>query len=1023
MLDLDRLRPHQREAVQKNIDNHFQSGVHFHATGTGKSWIALYVLAAFLEQFKSNAFRFRINPKPMVILWICERKSILQEQFSHSSLKDRGFYSFIKKSCHLVNFTEKKTQEWYESVHAARFWGKPILVVINRAFLTSQDRYEKIRFPIHLVLHDECHSISNNSTQAFYHWLLKTNHPEARCIGFSATPCLDETLKINPFKTILSKFTIYQACLEDDVIVKPRIEHYKVVDKKGNLQEENIARIVYARIKDQPYKKIVIWAGMIEFCQSQAEIWAGIFKEYAICIDTSIPVKSTTMHLIDYNDFYQRTEKAILFCACKHREGSDIPYLDTCVFLDAVESRGHDVFVQCVGRVLRRDKDHHKKHGLIIDIKAKSTISVCDRLGKAFQLPPGVFPWRILNTVETIDDRDIEISTITIHNDPSPKGNQDNYEGISIEDVTHRFVRKIPDSSSYRKRLQRELKLIDQKKLGRYLLQAVDILEMTKNIPHITRGSCGSSLVCYLLGISHVDPIRYHISFARFLNECRDNLPDIDFDFPYDKRDQIFLKLQSQWPGKIARISNHVHYHEKSARREAMRRAGIHGFISKHDLYDRELMASWDRDTREKVETETKNLLDTFRCYSLHCGGIVYYENGIPEEIVLDSKKTTIQQITLDKHDVSGEKRFKIDILSSRGLAQLTEVYHMLNNDSVEYKFDEDRYIGDAKTCEMLANGDNIGITLAESTLMRKAFMKFKPKTLHDMAICLSIVRPAASQAKQTESFRDAERYLIFDDDAIHMIRYATGCREADADRLRRLLSKAHAGKREEALLEIRRRYREMNPKKRNQVDLEEVLRNLEGLRKYSFCKSHAYSYAQLVWSLSYMKAHHPKEFWTATLNHSQSQHRKWVHRYEAYRVGVNWQDIHLTRNDTSIYAKARYRNRRQFTSQVDELKSTGFWDIPTPPGEPQFFPNCFGFRQGDQFRFRGIIANMRVYRNHYCMIYLGIADGKYVEVQFPKKMLGRIKENMVGIQGHGILTSIEPIIIDCEKKGRVAGF
>ena len=152
-------------------------------------------------------------------------------------------------------------------------------------------------------------------------------------------------------------------------------------------------------------------------------------------------------------------------------------------------------------------------------------------------------------------------------------------------------MRKIPDDIRYIKRLKRELKMIVEKNLAKYLIQSLDILKITDNIkeyniPHITRGSCGSSLVCFLLGISHVDPIKYGISFARFLNECRDNLPDIYFDFPYNLRDEIFIELQCKWPGKIARISNHVHYHEKSAKREALRRIGIKGFIPKGNLYN-----------------------------------------------------------------------------------------------------------------------------------------------------------------------------------------------------------------------------------------------------------------------------------------------------------------------------------------------------------------------------------------------------------------------------------------------------
>ena len=85
----------------------------------------------------------------------------------------------------------------------------------------------------------------------------------------------------------------------------------------------------------------------------------------------------------------------------------------------------------------------------------------------------------------------------------------------------------------------------------------------------------GSSLVCYLLGISNVDPIKHDIKFERFLNIYRDKLPDIDLDFPHYLRDEVFLKLELKWPNQAARISNHVHWHEKSALREALRRIGI----------------------------------------------------------------------------------------------------------------------------------------------------------------------------------------------------------------------------------------------------------------------------------------------------------------------------------------------------------------------------------------------------------------------------------------------------------------
>jgi len=137
--------------------------------------------------------------------------------------------------------------------------------------------------------------------------------------------------------------------------------------------------------------------------------------------------------------------------------------------------------------------------------------------------------------------------------------------GGELPDIRSLFICEVPNDPKYTERLEYELALIEEKKLASYLIQAIQILNITKNMPHITRGSCGSSLVCYLLGISHVDPVYYNIKFARFLNEYRNNLPDIDLDFPHNLRNEVFLKIELEWGNQVARISNHVYYHEKSA--------------------------------------------------------------------------------------------------------------------------------------------------------------------------------------------------------------------------------------------------------------------------------------------------------------------------------------------------------------------------------------------------------------------------------------------------------------------------
>jgi hypothetical protein len=138
----------------------------------------------------------------------------------------------------------------------------------------------------------------------------------------------------------------------------------------------------------------------------------------------------------------------------------------------------------------------------------------------------------------------------------------------------------------------------------------------------------------------------------------------------------------------------------------------------------------------------------------------------------------------------------------------------------------------------------------------------------------------------------------------------------------------------------------------------------------YSFCKSHAVSYAMLVWYLGYMKANHPKKFWRATLKHNHSSFRPWVHLVEAARHGVYPNES----NTKSIYAQARHRKQSTWDITL-RLEKTGAWDTR----RTLFYPGCY-------FRFdsstgiakcRGLVASTK--RTWW---FVGWAPGKYIYVE-----------------------------------------
>ena len=930
------LRTHQQQAIQKSLENQFQSGVHFHATGTGKSWVALQLILEYVKQ----------NPKSN-ILWICEQKSILSEQFDRKKLKEKGFDSIFEHFL-VFNYTHQKPSNWVQIINTSYVWKTPTLIIVNRAFLTSGEKYKKLNLPIHFIIHDECHSITNKTTHEFYQWILPKS---PKVIGFSATPFLER----EPFTQLLSEYTIYNAFC-DQIIVPPKIQWWKTArNTEHPLSHIQIAERIKEEIQILPYKKIIVWCGMIEFCETLTKIWKQVFPDFKFFIDTSI-----TEEPID--EFYQLQEKAFLFCACKHREGSDIPNLDGCIFLDKVEDRSAKTFIQCIGRVLRKDKLNLKKFGLIFDLRATSSMDVINRI-QPFINKEIKFPWKFT----TRKDKDQQIQELEMVKEViSSSTVPQEIQQPTQEEIRALFIRKIPEDPVYIQRLEEEMNMIEQKKLFPYILRAVEILQMTDHIPHVTRGSCGSSLVCYFLGISHVDPVLYDISFARFLNEFRNTLPDIDYDFPYHLRKDVFVRLEERYPGKIARISNHVHYHDKSAVREAIRSIGIHKMIPKHEI--KKTLSNLSKEDQEKVNRKKKELDGSFRTYSLHCGGIVYYPDGVPEEKVLDKNQTSIlQQITLNKHEVAKEKHFKIDILSSRAIAVLHEIC------GKEIAFENP--ILDENVFDMLCKGDNMGLTLAESPLMRKTLLKFQPRTMEALAMCLAIIRPAAKDARNADPEEmENEEMFVYDDDAIQFISRVVNCSEAEADRFRRCFAKVDR----EGMKYLQDLLEEKNVDEDTKKSLLSCLKNLS---KYSFCKSHAFSYAQLVYQLAYYKYHRPQEFWTAVMKHSESMYKKWVHKYEARLAGVE----NVNQKEISIYAQNRRKKIHQLNLPLDQLKQFGYWTM-----KDDCFPSfCFMYQnlQGD-WVIQGLITSYKQIRKSkpICILCLGIGKKKYIELQIPNQ-------------------------------------
>ena len=522
----------------------------------------------------------------------------------------------------------------------------------------------------------------------------------------------------------------------------------------------------------------------------------------------------------------------------------------------------------------------------------------------------------------------------------------DTIDTQSVHRLFDRFTRTCPDTDEYNTRLAEETELIFKLRFAEYFHQICDILDLSRDIPHMTRGSAGSSLVCYLLGITDVDPIRWNIPLARFINPLRDDLPDVDIDFPHWAQETVMQRIFDRWPGHTARISNYVKFKDKSARREAARRLGATGRLPRNFSYEK---LGIDPVEARRIE---RKLLGQKRAISKHCGGILVFKFKLPKSL-----KNGENQILLDKNEIEDLEHLKVDILANRGLSQLIEI------DATRSL--EDYPETDDATVELLCRGDVLGVTQGESPAMRRLFRAIRPQNRADCVFATALIRPVATTGRQKASFfhdwteQRLSDTIVYEDDAIHKISRLIGCSNYEADMYRRAFAKRN----EERVLEFIERMGQSDNK-------QQIVDELYQLGHFGLCRAHAVNLGRLIWALAYQKAHNPKPFWAACLKHCQGSYRRWVYKNEAKRVGWDLRDL-------------GYHNGIMNDS-VWEYKKYGWWS------SQDFLPGmyCMNTYQ-DRFEFSGLVANGRVFKGesgrYVTFLTLGVGNGQYIDVTVKK--------------------------------------
>ena len=356
----DYLRPNQKMAIQKTIEQNFKSGIHSQIMGAGKSIIMLNLIHVHYNSFRENK-----------IYMICtERIDILKKMFydNDDKLNYEQFNKwkeskviFMDQYSFLENVTTKN-----KKMHTFDLTDKPIIYVVNNAFLKTKSNYKKID-DLALILLDECHCISGTVNFKIFEYFKNKN---VSIIGFSATPLrqtknADKQL-VKTFSyddqhlNIISNYDLIEALI--DGIVLP-FKHIIVQSDMDNKEFIKHVFSKYVKNNDElPYKKGVSWSRYISHIDKNKKIVEEILTDHQIYVHHSKVIND------DFNLFCDSETNCLLLCVNCCKEGSDIKNLDYCVYLDNVKKRALNVSLQTAGRVMRPDKNNLKKYAYIIEI-------------------------------------------------------------------------------------------------------------------------------------------------------------------------------------------------------------------------------------------------------------------------------------------------------------------------------------------------------------------------------------------------------------------------------------------------------------------------------------------------------------------------------------------------------------------------------------------------------------------------------------------------------------------------------
>ncbi|TDR34791.1 error-prone DNA polymerase [Aquamicrobium defluvii] len=474
-------------------------------------------------------------------------------------------------------------------------------------------------------------------------------------------------------------------------------------------------------------------------------------------------------------------------------------------------------------------------------------------------------------------------------------------EKLTWEGAAERYPEGLPDK--VRGNLQHELTLIEKLDYAPYFLTVNAIVRFarSKGILCQGRGSAANSAVCFVLGVTSVDPDRNDLLFERFVSEERREPPDIDVDFEHERREEVIQWVYETYGRERAALcATVIRYRAKGALRDVGKALGLpedltkalssqvwgwsEGVEQKHA--ERLNLNTSDRRLRLALEI-AHQLVGTPRHLSQHPGGFVLTHDRLDELVPIEPAAMEDRQvIEWDKDDIDVLKFMKVDVLALGMLSCMRRALDLLA-DHKDISLDLASIPAeDPSTYAMIRKADTLGTFQIESRAQMAMLPRIKPRTFYDLVIQVAIVRPGPIQGDMVHPYLrrregkedvtypkpELEAVLgktlgvpLFQEQAMRVAIECAGFSAGEADQLRRAMATfKHTGTISSFGQKL---ISGMVANGYTPEFAEQIFRQLEGFGSYGFPESHAASFALIAYASSWMKCWHPDAFCCALLN------------------------------------------------------------------------------------------------------------------------------------------------------------